>query len=350
LDVDFASGSDEATLGGDWYDAFWLPDGRIALSIGDVMGRGIRAAGFMGLVRQTIRAGAYDRDNAADILSRTNQLLRLGDPADTASALVAIVDPNASSLTYASAGHPAPLVATPDGRVASGPPGGPPLGLARLGEQYDNFTLPLSPGALAVLYTDGLTEYKRDPVSGELELREALRDECRQPTSKPAESIRRRVMGDIERHDDVALVTLGVAPTPLMGVDVTFPAIPASLPVIRQAVGRFLAACGVESDRAGALQVAVGEAANNVIEHAYGALRGTLTVRAKRMDPDIVVEVADHGAWRRSRIDSGGRGLQIMRGLVDKVDIASTPDGTTVTLVLSTHGHAPIGESRPAPQ
>jgi anti-sigma regulatory factor (Ser/Thr protein kinase) len=82
------------------------------------------------------------------------------------------------------------------------------------------------------------------------------------------------------------------------------------------------------------MQVAVGEAANNVIEHAYGVLRGTLSIQARLVGGDIVVEVADRGTWRRGRIDGGGRGLKIMRGLVDKVDIVSDAAGTTVRLVV----------------
>jgi serine phosphatase RsbU (regulator of sigma subunit)/anti-sigma regulatory factor (Ser/Thr protein kinase) len=334
LDVAFTSGSEEANLGGDWYDAFWLPDGRIGISIGDVMGHGLRAAGFMGLVRQTIRAGAYDRDRPAAILSRANQLLRLSHDADTATALVAILDVARSTLTYASAGHPVPIAAGPGGDAAAGAPGGPPLGLAPAREEYRDDTIALEPGTLVVLYTDGLTEYARDPLAGEERLRSALHGERRKPTAKPADSIMQRVMGGAKPSDDVAVLTISVASAPLDGLDLSFPAIPGSLPVLRQSLRRFLAGCGVEPSVTSAMQVAVGEAANNVIEHAYGVLRGTLSIRARLVGGDVVVEVADRGTWRRGRMDGGGRGLRIMRGLVEKVDIVSEAAGTTVRLVV----------------
>jgi serine phosphatase RsbU (regulator of sigma subunit)/anti-sigma regulatory factor (Ser/Thr protein kinase) len=334
LDAVLVTGSHEASLGGDWYDAFRLPDGRIGLSIGDVMGRGLRAAGAMVLVRQTIRAAAHGHEDVTQILTRANRLLRESDAEDTATALVAILDPVRSTLTYASAGHPAPLVATPDGAVASGAVGGPPLGLGGLDQAYAEHQLALPPGALAVLYTDGLTEHARDPVEGEAQLAASLRAQRGQEAADPADAIRRRVLGTSTAHDDVVVLTVAVGSTPLTRLDISLPAIPSSLPLIRQALRRFLTACGVESDRAAAMLVAVGEAANNAIEHAYGMLSGAIDIRARSADEEITVEVTDHGAWRRARADGGGRGLQIMRGMVDHVDVMPSAEGTTVRLVL----------------
>ncbi len=121
--------------------------------------------------------------------------------------------------------------------------------------------------------------------------------------------------------------------------DITLPAHPSSHPRVRRALRRLSRAAGLDDDRTFALQVVVGEAINNVIEHAYGGegADGILRVVARRDGDAVVVEVRDHGRWRSDRPDGEqrGRGILLMRGLADSVDIRSAPSGTTVRLAVS---------------
>ena len=109
----YVPGSGEASVGGDWYDLFALPDGRIAVSVGDVMGRGARAAVVMGQARQAMRVAALEDANPSRVLLRTQQVLALAHRDSMVTAVFGIVDPSRMTFTYAAAGHPGPIVGTP---------------------------------------------------------------------------------------------------------------------------------------------------------------------------------------------------------------------------------------------
>ncbi len=331
----YVPGAAESELGGDWYDAFQLTDGRIVLSIGDVTGHGLQAAVSMGQVRQAIRAAAYEGDPPAAILARANRLLNLSGSDAMATALVGVLDPAVMMFSHATAGHPTPLLAVPDGAVKALPSGGLPLGMRSTAEVPAAGGISLPMGSLLVLYTDGLIEYNRDPIEGEARLIAAMREELRSPSNDPAQAILERVLAGGDPHDDVALLVIAVDPVPLSSLDVTLPAIPSTLPLIRQSLQQLSSGLGLEPGRATALQIAVGEAVNNVIEHAYGVTPGTVQVRARENNGRLVVEICDTGEWRRARADGGGRGLRIMRALVDDVSVETTGSGTIVRLSLA---------------
>jgi len=328
----YVPGAAESELGGDWYDAFQLSDGRIVLSIGDVTGHGLHAAVSMGQVRQAIRAAAYEGDPPAAMLARANRLLTLSGSDAMATALVGILDPSTMMFSHATAGHPTPLLAVPDGTVKSLPSGGLPLGMRPTTSLPAVSGISLPMGSLLVLYTDGLIEYNRDPVGGEAELIAAIRKELQMPSTNPAQVILERVRAGRDPHDDVAVLIVAVDPVPLTALDVTFPAIPSTLPLVRQSLQQLSNGLGLDSSRAASLQIAVGEAVNNAIEHAYGVTPGTVRVRARDEDGRLVVEILDTGEWRRTRLDGGGRGLRIMRALIDDVSVETAGSGTTVRL------------------
>ena len=135
--------------------------------------------------------------------------------------------------------------------------------------------------------------------------------------------------------------------------DITLPAHPSSLVQVRQALRRLSRAAGLDDDRTFALQVAVGEAITNVIEHAYGPSGGiprlyarregdVVRVTARREGDAVVVEVTDRGRWRsdRAAFEQRRRGIQLMQGLADSVDIRTAPSGTTVRLAVSSSASA----------
>ncbi|MGH2348667.1 MAG: ATP-binding protein [bacterium] len=115
--------------------------------------------------------------------------------------------------------------------------------------------------------------------------------------------------------------------------DQEFDATPTSLAAIRRATVRAAEAAGLSSEQAQLLQIAVGEAATNVVEHAYGGSDGRVRLRTYRQGPHFYAEVQDGGQWRAGAArEMAGRGLVVMRGLVDRMDIIRTPSGTTIRL------------------
>jgi PAS domain S-box-containing protein len=328
----YLPGAVESEVGGDWYDVFRLPDGRVALSVGDVVGHGLQAAVIMGQVRQSIRAAALEGHRPPLVLTRASSVLRLTYEIEgMATAVFGIFDPVSLTFTYATAGHPAPALAAPDGRVEMLPSGGLPLG-AQSFQPSSGQTVSLPLGSLLVLYTDGLVEATKDVVAGEAALIAALQAELAEGPEDAARAVLDRMLAGGRPTDDVAILTVALDPTPVDQFDLTIPAAPAALPVVRQALRQVTRTVGLDEDRAMALQVAVGEAMNNVIEHAYGAASGMVHVRVRRDGNALIVHVEDHGSWRPPRAEGRGHGLALMRGLVDAVEIDSTPSGTTVRL------------------
>ena len=117
LTAEYRPGKSEATIGGDWYDAFALEDGRIVLTVGDVLGNGLRAAIVMTKLRQAMQAAAMVVADPNVMLDVADKTLRLHDGDGYATAIAAVYDPKLQSLTFASAGHPGPMLRAPDGSV-----------------------------------------------------------------------------------------------------------------------------------------------------------------------------------------------------------------------------------------
>ncbi|MFD8819121.1 PP2C family protein-serine/threonine phosphatase, partial [Streptomyces sp. NPDC059627] len=156
----YQPGGTEAAVGGDWYDVITLGGGRTALVIGDVMGRGVRAAAVMGQLRTAVRAYARLDLPPHEVLQLLDGLATEIDPNQIATCVYAVHDPNEGRLVYASAGHLPILVRDEHGSVLrTEEPTGPPLGTG--GWVHASASVPLGPGSTAVLYTDGLVE-RRD--------------------------------------------------------------------------------------------------------------------------------------------------------------------------------------------
>ncbi|MFD6528396.1 SpoIIE family protein phosphatase [Streptomyces sp. NPDC060184] len=159
----YQPGGTDAAVGGDWYDVITLGAGRTALVIGDVMGRGVRAAAVMGQLRTAVRAYARLDLPPHEVLQLLDGLAAEIDATQIATCVYAVHDPNEGHLVFASAGHLPILVSDEDGtvRVAEDPTG-PPLGTG--GWIHTSGTIALPPGSTAVLYTDGLVERRSEDI------------------------------------------------------------------------------------------------------------------------------------------------------------------------------------------
>ena len=159
----------EGDLGGDWYDIFVLPSGKVGLVMGDVEGHGLRSAVVMGRLRSALRAYALEHDDPADVLRRLDRKLCHFEGGITATVIYAVTEPPFDTLFICTAGHPPPLMA------GSGQPeahetqvqAGLILGVDPARERPSS-TLALEQGDALVFYTDGLVE-RLGTMSGQLD-------------------------------------------------------------------------------------------------------------------------------------------------------------------------------------
>jgi len=344
LDAVYQPDTDEANVGGDWYDAFDLGDGRIAFSIGDVGGHGLEAAVLMGRVREALRSAAIEELEPARVLHHANAAVELSDPKTMVTALFGVLDRLTLRLSYASAGHPPPLLATADGAVRALDGIGIPLGIGMMSgvpTGWETRTITLSPGSILALYTDGLIESDRDLQAAEERMKAALSRQARGTQQRSALSlVASTIVG--RQRDDIALLTVSTAQTPLREIEVSLPANPASARRARHIITRIVNEAGIDEERRFDLQVAVGEAVNNAIEHAGALGSDEFFLRARRRINSITVEISDQGMWLPKLeppagfdvLSDRGRGLTLMYALSDDVQLERTEDGTTVRLAL----------------
>jgi len=330
----YLPGTQEAIVGGDWYDVFDLPDGRMAFSIGDVAGHGLQAAVVMGEVRQAFRAAAVNPKSPSLVLERANTIVNMRPDNAIVTAIFGILDTTTATVIYAVAGHPPPILATRCGTVQTLPARGIPLGVAESVYTHDwTFTLP--PGSLFTLYTDGLTEHSRDVARGEEQLLDAVRAQISSHSAEPAQAIVARIFETRENADDVAALVLAIEDDAPHRFHFVFSALPLAVAILRRALARFLEQKGLSDDDAYSVVLAVGEAAANAVEHAYPGEPGLVHVRAEREGDTLVVDVLDSGRWKPAeRRDERGRGIKIMRALMDRIEIRTMQAETSVRLTV----------------
>jgi anti-sigma regulatory factor (Ser/Thr protein kinase) len=319
-------------LGGDWYDAFVLPDGRLAMAIGDVVGRGFHAAAIMGQLRSGLRAYALDGVSPSTVLERLSRLLRQLEPGRTATVTYLVVDPHGGALTAASAGHPPPLVHAPgEDPDLLDLPGSVPLGATRH-VRYEDHEMDLQPGSVLVLYTDGLVERAGEALETGLDRLVATVRDGEEDLEHLGDSLVDVLLPDGPGNDDAALVMARAMPLSDKLV-ARFPAEVESIPGLRRLLGRWLDEAGATRRDIDDLTLAAAEAAANAIEHAYGLAPGVVELQAAADDAkNVTVEISDFGNWRPPRGTHRGRGLLLMEGLTDDLEVVRTGEGTTVEL------------------
>ncbi|QGN50181.1 SpoIIE family protein phosphatase [Micromonospora sp. WMMC415] len=325
----YLPGTADVEVGGDWYDVVPLGDDTLVLVIGDVVGKGVRAAAVMGQLRNALRAYVLEGFDPGASLTRLNRLVGSAESRSFATVVCLSFSPRTGRLRYASAGHPSPLLIRGDDVAflhdrALGPPVG-----AIPDTAYRTVDGELAPGSRLLLYTDGLIEDRHHGIDAALAL---LRRDVATPREHVADLVDAVVerVAERPRRDDVAVLALEAAE--LNRFALRLPADPTRLSVLRKRLEDFLVAHSVGETDLFDLTVAVSEAAANAIEHPVEPAERTIGVEVTIEDRTVVATVRDSGRWRESS-GSGfrGRGLSLIRAL-GELSVRRTDEGTEVTL------------------
>jgi anti-anti-sigma factor len=351
LAVRYLPSSSDAEVSGDWYDVIPLPDGRIGIVIGDVVGRGIDAAATMSQLRTALRAYAVEGLEPAAVVAKLHRLvghLRVG----LSTTLTYLdLDPFTLELRYVSAGHLPALHAPVDGppRFLTGARS-TPLGAAPAETPIPQERLVLSPGDALLLYTDGLVERRDAAIDDRLEeLRAELQSAPADLTDQLKQLTERLVSGSAVRSDDIALLALRAHGPPPGSFVLTIRGAE-ELRALRQVLRAWLTGIGAAPREAHDVLLAVGEASSNAIEHAGADAAAVIDVRAHLSGRQLVVTVGDRGIWRTaSAPDDRGHGLRLMRVLSDTMRVVTSEGGTRVELRFRL-GRRPVEEPQPQPQ
>ncbi|WP_432277571.1 SpoIIE family protein phosphatase [Kitasatospora brasiliensis] len=345
-------------VGGDWFDVIPLPGNRTALVIGDVMGRGLRAAVAMGQLRTAVRTLAMLDLDPAEVLTALDEIARGlgGDPAPAgpptapygrltstadeearevylATCVYAVYDAVTRRCVFANAGHLPPVLLSPgeSARMLDVPPG-LPLGVG--GEPFEEVELTLPDGAVLALYTDGLVESRKHQLDEGLRaFRSALSGD-----GKGLEDLCDHVLGELNPHhgeDDIALLMAKVHAFPEDAVGNWFlPPEPTSVAKARELACSWLLSRGLE-ELVDTTELLVSELVTNALKHGRGEIR----LRLLR-ERSLVCEVWDDGyaqprQRRAQETDEGGRGLQLVSLLAERWGSRRTPKGKIVWFELA---------------
>lgn len=205
----YVPATEQAKVGGDWYDGVELSRDRVLFAIGDVAGHGLDAAVAMNRARQALMSAAVLDPDPAGLLARVNRELIARD-ARMVTAVCGYADSRTYEFTYAVAGHPPPVLIEPGRPPRMLDVGGLPLGVMETAT-FTSTTLQSVPGAMLVLYTDGAVEHSRDVLAGEAMLLAAVASAVENDVPNVAATIHRTIFDGREAGDDVAILTVTFA-------------------------------------------------------------------------------------------------------------------------------------------
>lgn len=316
-------------VGGDWYDVFELPRGRVGVVIGDVVGHGIAAAALMGRLRTALHSYAIEGHGPGRTLELVDRFVQSLNESAMATAAYAVFDTYTSTLQYSTAGHLPPLVISASGVRTLEVTPAPPLGAFPYGRCPEH-ELSLESGEMLLLYTDGLVERRGVALSAGIDVLATAVSAAQTPEDACTLAVAKLVPPEGLR-DDVAIVALQNAAVP-SELNLTLPAEPKTLAHARRILRRWLNERGADEGDVAEITIAVSEACANAIEHAYAPSPATFELHARARDGEITFTIRDGGRWRPPRGQNRGRGLSIIVAAMDDVQIDRTAEGTEVVM------------------
>jgi anti-sigma regulatory factor (Ser/Thr protein kinase)/ABC-type transporter Mla MlaB component len=345
------AGQDQ-TAGGDWFDAVPLEDGSVALIVGDIVGHGVTASAAMGQLRAVTNERLRAEPDLTVVLGQLDAFVSDTPPLRGATLAIVVLDPSNGLLTYATCGHPPPLIVSAVGvsrflsRTGSGP-----LGTGSPGKVS---TDAIEPGALVLLYSDGLVERPdRTLAAGKRELAAVAAGATNpgRPAVTNGGQADRMCQVAVDRMieaghaDDVTVLAALRLMVPVAVLETMAPAQTDGLAVIRDAFESWLAQIDPRTENRADLRLAVTEIVTNAIEHAYVPQEaGWVKLRAVlRDDGNLECEISDRGRWRRPDPETPyrGNGLMVAGHVMDHMEVrtslgrtgqADDEHGTTVLL------------------
>jgi PAS domain S-box-containing protein len=318
-------------VGGDWYDVVDLDEGRVALIVGDCVGHGLTAATVMGQLRSACRALLLEQSSPSTALAGLDRFAARLPGADCTTAFCAVLTLDTGELVYSSAGHPPAIMVHADDTIEMLDGGrGLPLAIRPQWHRPEaRITVP--PRATLLLYTDGLVERRGGSIDDGMAL---AADLVRDGRSGLLDDVADELMSRLEPAggypDDVAIL-LYRQPAPLA---MNFALDASDLAPGRAALRSWLTKAGVDPGQIQDVLIAAGEAVANAIEHGHrDRPEGTISLRATAVGDGLQLTVTDTGAWKTPRDIAGshrGRGISLMRHLMEDLTIRSSGAGTTV--------------------
>ncbi|WUE54502.1 SpoIIE family protein phosphatase [Streptomyces sp. NBC_00487] len=339
LDVGYRYLPAQSGVSGDWFDVIPLPGSRVALVVGDVVGHGLHAAATMGRLRTAVHNFSTLDLPPDELLSHLDELVGRIDQDEActdspaavvgATCLYAIYDPATCRCTMASAGHLAPALVQPDGKVIFPDlPPGPPLGLG--GMPFQTAELDIAEGSQLVLYTDGLIEDRtRDLDEGMELLRKALTDHTDRAPEESCQAVLDALLPE-RPTDDVALLiarTHALPPDRIAEWDV--PPDPAAVAGVRAAATGKLDEWGL-SELGFSMELVLSELVTNAVRYGGEPIHLRLIY-----DRSLICEVADGSSTSphlryAATTDEGGRGLFLVSQLTERWGTRYTPQGKVI--------------------
>ena len=359
LAAEYLPGAIGSSAGGDWYDVVELDEDRVAFAVGDVVGQGPSAAAVMGQLRSALSTALLQGCPPAAALELLDRFAARLPGALASSAACLVVDRAAGRVRWASAGHPRRCWSPPRAPCSWTATAPAPSSACPAGGSTRRERRRVAPGTTLLLYTDGLVERRGEALDEGLDRITAAAQ--RHAAADPERLVRQLladVLADTDRPDDVAVIAARVLPHPLHE---RLAADPARLARVRRTVTAWTSAAGLPPETVDDLQLALGEALANAVEHAYpepghsGQCEYSL---AHEPDGSIRARVRDSGTWRPAPADRGfrGRGIELIGALATDVTIGPAEGGGTEVRFRvvppapgDVEGLAPAPASVPAP-
>jgi len=341
-----------AGVGGDWFDLIPLGAGRVAVLIGDVMGRGLEAATVMGRLRSAANALARTGMSPRQLMCALDSVAR-DLPGQLVTCCYLIIDAAEGELTACSAGHLPTLAAGPDGTAVRLPiPVSVPLGVGGIPHAEAVFAVP--PGATLVLYTDGLIETRDSDLEariGTLAAEAAAALAGSADLEQAADQILPALLPGSGQHaDDVTLLLVRMPAPPLASASTSLPAEPSQVAAGRRFVRETLAAWG-QPELAPHACLLASEILTNAVRHACQPIK----LRLHRRAGELVVEIFDDDAQLPQRMEpaaaeESGRGLMIVDALAADWGARLSGPGKVVWFTLAADGAAAGAPALPRPR
>ena len=344
----YQPGSEAMRVGGDWYLVAPLEQpGQIAVSVGDVVGHGLPAAIVMSRLRAAVSATALTGADPGAVLSALDRYAAAIPGARCATVSYVVIDTGqpatadgTSSITYSCAGHPYPLLVTPDQTPIFLQAGRrPPVAAWESHLKTNTAEHDLPAGSMLLLYTDGLIERPGETLDeGFARLQAAAAYRAELSVGEFCDELLERMAPPGGYTDDVVLLAVRPNHATARSFATVLPAAPVNIPEARHRLRHWLAGIALDPHREADILLAAGEAVSNAIEHGSGgdSLR-TVSIEAFVRGHTVSATISDTGRWSGDSSASqrslrGGRGLTMINGLADHVKTVRTAHGTRITL------------------